>query len=233
MMHDRQFALKEQKLFSDLKEELIAEIASACTEIQLDSGEELYCEGDEPEGMFILLQGAVELVSLFSGGMEKVFSTMTAGKSFGLLSFLDEGRRPATARAVEESRLLRIDRESLGRIRESDALAWAGILRAFAEEMAARTRLLIEQYRQCVLWNLQVSGCADLNLGRLMEDSFRIEIRLMDGSTVDGLLVGVERNGPAPELLLKTSDGGIRIIPYHAVLQITTVGTMLPGEALD
>ncbi len=212
--------LRRLDIFEALNDEEIERLAMVASERSFAVGELLYSRGDDPDGMYIILDGAVELVSGFAGGVERVFGTLRSGQVFGFLSLIDRGPRPATARAVEPTRTMIIDRAVIDGIHVDNPTIWAKIVSGLGEQMASQIRSLVELYRQCVEWGLEVSGCAGINLDRLLAGSVRIEVELLNGSLVTGVIVGVEKDPEGYELLVRSNDGKLRIIPGHAVLQI-------------
>jgi len=207
-------------VFETLDGEEIELLASGAGEQTFAAGEVLYSEGDAPSGMFVVLDGAVELVSAFAGGVERVFGTVRSGQVLGLLSVIDDGARPATARAVERTRALTMDRATIADMRENAPMTWAKIVSGLGQQLAAQTRLIVEQYRQNIAWGLEVSGCAGINLNRLLTDSVGVEVELVNGTSVAGVILGIEANATGHDLLLRSDDGKLRIIPYRSVVQI-------------
>ena len=212
--------LGQLHVFESLDRGEIEVLASGARECSFASGELLYSEGDVPDGMFVVLDGAVELYSTFAGGVERVFGTIRSGQVLGLLSVIDDGVRPATARAVEPTRALLMDGAAIRGLRESDAMVWAKIISGLGTQLAAQTRLIVEQYRRSIAWSLEVSGCAGINLNRLLLDSVSVEVELVNGSSVTGVILGIENDDTGHNLLLRSDDGRLRLIPYRSVVQI-------------
>ncbi|MCK5379559.1 MAG: cyclic nucleotide-binding domain-containing protein, partial [Acidobacteria bacterium] len=173
-----------------------------------------------PSGMFVVLDGAVELSGSFAGGVERVFGTVRSGQVLGLLSVIDNGPRPATARAVEPTRVLAMDLAVIDGLRDSAPMTWAKIISGLGDQLAAQMRLIVEQYRRNIAWSLEVSGCAGLNLNRLLTDSVAVEIELVNGSSVAGVIMGIEVDETGHHLLLRSDDGRLRLIPYRSVVQV-------------
>ena len=213
--------LGQLAIFESLDTEEVEVLASVSGERTFAVGELLYSEGDTPSGLFVVLDGAVELVAGFAGGVERVFGTVRTGQVLGLLSVIDGGARPATARAVESTRALAVNREAIAGLRARTPMTWAKIISGLGDQLAAQTRLIVEEYRRNIAWSLEVSGCAGINLNRLLTDSVEVEVELVTGSFVSGVLMGLEVDGPGHHnLLLQSDDGRLRLIPYRSVVQI-------------
>lgn len=212
--------LAQLPVFERLDREEIEVLAQGTGEQTFAPGEVLYSKGDAPSGMYIVLEGAVELIGSFAGGVERVFGTVRSGQVLGLLSVIDDGSRPATARAVEPTRVLAMDRGVIADLRNSAPITWARIISGLGDQLAAQTRLIVEQYRRNIAWSLEVSGCAGINLNRLLTDSVALEVELVNGSFVAGVILGIEADETGHHLLLRSDDGRLRLIPYRSVVQV-------------
>jgi CRP-like cAMP-binding protein len=213
-------ALAQLAVFERLEVEEIEVLAKGAGERTFNPGEVLWSEGDPPGGLFVVLDGAVELIGSFAGGVERVFGTVRSGQVLGLLSVIDNGPRPATARAVEPTRVLAMDLAVIADLRDSVPITWAKIISGLGDQLAAQMRLIVEQYRRNIAWSLEVSGCAGLNLNRLLTDSVAVEVELINGSLVSGVIMGIESDETGHHLLLRSDDGRLRLIPYRSVVQI-------------
>lgn len=219
-MSELQDVLAQLGVFENLDREEIEVLASGASERTFAPGELLYSEGDAPSEMFVVLEGAVELVGAFTGGVERVFGTVRSGQVLGLLSVIDDGARPATARVVEPTRVLAMDRATIVDLRDNAPMTWAKIISRLGDQLAAQTRLIVEQYRRSIAWSLEVSDCAGINLNRVLTDSVTVEVELVNGHSVTGVILGIEAGQTGHELLLRSDDGRLRIIPYRSVVQI-------------
>jgi CRP-like cAMP-binding protein len=216
-LHD---ALARLTVFEGLDPEETETLVSGAEEQILVQGELLWSEGEAAGGMFVVLEGAVEFVGSFAGGVERVFGTARSGQVLGLLSAIDDGPRSATARAVERTRVLALDKKVIADLRGSSPLIWAKIISGLGQQLAAQTRLIVEQYRRNIEWSLEVSGCAGINIKSLLTDSVSLEIELLNGSLVTGVIMGIDADDTGHQLLLRSDDGRLRLIPYRSVAQI-------------
>jgi CRP-like cAMP-binding protein len=212
--------LAQLAVFENLDRGEIEVLAAGAGEHTFAPGEVLYSEGDAPGGMFVVLDGAVELIAAFDGGVERVFGTVRSGQVLGLLSVIDDGARPATARALESTRVLAMNRATIVDLRDNAPMTWAKIISRLGNQLAAQTRLIVEQYRQNIAWSLEVSDCAGINLNRVLTDSVSVEVELVNGRSVTGVILGIEAGATGHELLLRSDDGRLGIIPYRSVVQI-------------
>lgn len=105
--------LSQIHLFAQLdadEREVLAQVMSHRT---IAPGERLFHSGDPGDSMFIVEKGSVELYVNDTTGQKIVLHTSQPGDFFGELSLLDGGSRTASAKALEETTLLVLDREDL------------------------------------------------------------------------------------------------------------------------
>ncbi len=213
-------ALAQLAVFEKLDREEIELLAAGVGEQTFEPGEIMFSEGDAPSGMMVVLDGAVELIGSFAGGVERVFGTLRSGQVLGLLCLIDDGPKPATARVVEPTSVLTLERAVIADLRDSAPLTWARIISGLSGQLAAQTRLILEQYRRSIAWGLEVSGCAGFNFNRLLSDSVAVEVELINGSCVAGVIMGIEADETGHNLLLRSDDGRLRLVPYRSVVQV-------------
>lgn len=74
--------------------------------VAFDAGQTVFSEGDPADGMYVIVEGAVEI--RFRG---HVLDVLEPGELFGEMAILDAKPRSATAVVVAPSRLARIDQK--------------------------------------------------------------------------------------------------------------------------
>ncbi len=75
------------------------------------TGEEIFAEGDEAVNLPVVLDGKVKMVRYPEVGKEIIIGIFSAGQMFAVPPVFDGGPYPATAVAMEESRLLLVARD--------------------------------------------------------------------------------------------------------------------------
>lgn len=86
----------------------------------LPPGGRVYAVGDEPNGLWAVLEGQVRLVGYPVAGSELLTLLLTSGTWFGELSTLDGGRRPHDAIAFGRTRVLNVSRSRFERLAADD-----------------------------------------------------------------------------------------------------------------
>jgi CRP-like cAMP-binding protein len=100
--------LKKIALFTDLPDEMLAQLASEVQETELSAEEVLFNEGDEGDCLYFIRRGEVEIFQASDG---KIFELLDEGDSFGEMSLFEAKPRSASARARTKVSLLRLDQK--------------------------------------------------------------------------------------------------------------------------
>ena len=220
MTDDVQQFLATVGIFSDLEPDELALIAELAEEVIWKAGDEAYAVGDEGSSMIVVREGLIELYGV-AGGVDKHFMTVRPGNAVGLLALIDPGPRPATARVVEQTTGLRFEGAKLDGLVEAHPATGIKLFRALLGVLGERVRMLSDQYRDTVAWNLQVTGLASLNLEHLMSEQVQVVVETLRGEPVQGTLVRFEQSTAGHEFYLEDEDKQIHLIPYHAIVKIS------------
>ena len=93
--------LEDCRLFSQLNQEELEKLPDLAEERAYSPGQEIFKEGAEGDGVYVVKDGLVEISALIAPGRRRVFSTISPGDIFGEMAVLDEQPRSATATALE------------------------------------------------------------------------------------------------------------------------------------
>ena len=114
-------------IFSDIEPGHLDEVVSQLKPATVRAGETVFSEGAPGDSMNIIVQG---LISIHKRG--RVLKTLGPWEIFGEMALVDASPREAAASAVQDTTLLRLDRESFSDLlREHSELAF-GMLRALS-----------------------------------------------------------------------------------------------------
>lgn len=111
-------------------------------ELRFPSGALVFQEGDPPDCAYLIVEGSIEIFTDHAG-RRVLFDVIGPGEVFGEIAVLDADRRTATARALSDVRLLRIERSQLiERVEQSDP-----IIRQLLRKLLLRYRSTIAALR--------------------------------------------------------------------------------------
>lgn len=91
--------------FAGLPRRLLARLAVQLFEKAYAPGEAVFLEGDPGKGLFVVLDGEIEVVRDMGQGPQRLV-TFGPGTAFGELALIDDLPRSATAQATAPTRLL-------------------------------------------------------------------------------------------------------------------------------
>src|SRR5436305_12028519 len=105
-------------MFEDLDQKSLEAIANSAVEQSYQPGQEIVRQGDTGVGAFIIHSGKVDIIQEKDGKQSKL-ATLGPGDVIGEMALLDEFPRSASARAVEPTTALGIQRWHFKGILES------------------------------------------------------------------------------------------------------------------
>ena len=100
--------MKSSDVFSAIPTEPLAQLAARANEVMLDRGETLFHEGDDDLGVFIVIEGVVELRK-----GNAVVRVLQSGTVHGELFLQESGAHQYTVVAREDARVLNLGRNDV------------------------------------------------------------------------------------------------------------------------
>jgi thioredoxin reductase (NADPH) len=116
--------------FPELDKAQIARLMPLGEQRHYSAGEIVFDQGDSQHGVFVVLDGSIELVSVLNG-QEAPLAVHGAGKFTGEVNLLSGRRALVRCRAYSDCKLLEISRANLQKVMQSDAGISELFLRAF------------------------------------------------------------------------------------------------------
>ncbi len=127
--------LRSSEAFSTLGEAELGELASVCSEMTYGAGEFVFREGGRPDSLFIVSHGRIKVLKHSSRGKELIVGFFGPGEMVGEVAVFEDRPYPATAEAVEVSRLIRIRREDFVAYLERRPTVALHIIRVLGERL--------------------------------------------------------------------------------------------------
>lgn len=135
--------LKKSVLFQELSWKELKIVDQFLHDRNYLSDEVIFDEGEEGQGLFLILSGKVRIAS--HGASEKdAIAEFEAGDFFGELALIDPAPRMAQARAVENSSLVALFRSDLYRLIETRNSIASKILLQLSRHLSQRLRASIQ-----------------------------------------------------------------------------------------
>ena len=135
--YDRVLLLAQTSLFSQTPENVLASITPIMKEESHAVGEEIFHKGDLGTGMYVIYTGEVVILD---GDTE--LARFGRGDFFGELALLDTEARSATAEAITDVRLLRIDQDDFYDLMEERGEVLRSIVRSLSGRIRRQNELL-------------------------------------------------------------------------------------------
>ncbi|WP_420149761.1 cyclic nucleotide-binding domain-containing protein [Spirosoma sp.] len=141
--YDRVLLLSHASLFAQTPENVLASITPIMKEEQYAAGETVFRKGDLGTGMYVIYTGEVVILD---GNTE--LARFGRGDFFGELALLDTEARSATAEAVTDVRLLRIDQDDFYDLMEERGEVLRSIVRSLSGRIRRQNELIARQSKQ-------------------------------------------------------------------------------------
>jgi hypothetical protein len=128
--------LKGVSMFSATSEDTLADVASVLEEVDLRPGELVFEKGDPGKSMYIVVSGQVRV---FDGA--KTINYLGEQEIFGELALLDPEPRSASVESSEETRLFRLDRDTLFELMTDNVGVVSGIMQVLCRRLRRMTAI--------------------------------------------------------------------------------------------
>ena len=180
--------LHRSPLMADVAVDVTRELIQAAEEIELDSGEVLFHQGDEADAVYLLVDGELSARSRSENGRDIDLGRLRPGDPVGELAVMLGDARGATVRATEPSLLARFASDALGPLLQRSAALQKAL------ENEARNRLRRNQLAELI--NVYF-GLGKLEGRRALEERFQWqelqagEILFRKGDPADALYIVV------------------------------------------
>jgi CRP-like cAMP-binding protein len=201
--------------FDDGDIEMLVEIAER---VELEQGYILFREQDPGDSIYLVISGAVDLFTCFNENIDQTIMTVREGGFVGIMAIIDDKIRDINARTAESTKAYRFDRDKLLSLLAEENSLGVKFFRLLNDLLGKRLRIAIDSLKQNLQWTMQVSGLASLDISQLIVDQVNIVIDLVNGKQLEGTIMKSEEKPPGFELFVKTSEGNVHFIPYHAIV---------------
>ena len=138
-------ALRPSKLAVELTDEQCHRLAAAMQLRDLKAGEVLVKEGDDDHHFYLIVRGKLGVIKSAGTAEQVTLNTLAGGDFAGELSWLDGSRRYASLVAMDDARVLGLEREKLEALLQTDAQVVYRVMRAIVRAVHQIQRQLYMQ----------------------------------------------------------------------------------------
>ena len=132
--------LAESPLFQNVLPVELSLLADLVTMQEYRAGEAIFDEGELGDSVFVLAEGAVEILQNSATGKPYIVATMTPPLFFGEMSLLDKETRSATVRAAKDTKVLRLTNDNLHVFAKNYRNGFTWVVVNIARVLSARLR---------------------------------------------------------------------------------------------
>lgn len=131
-LFDRILLLKESDIFSKVITDDLRYIAQALEEDMFFAGEHIFKMNDQGDHLYIVIEGKVGISIDPDPGKEEYVAFISKGEAFGEMNLVDDLPRSATAHAIEDTRVLALEKSRLSGLLLSYPEIGVGMMRALS-----------------------------------------------------------------------------------------------------
>ena len=132
--------LADLELFKKLPKSSLAELAASMKLISLGGGEILLRQGEVEPSVYVLLQGRLRVFAKSENLQDLITAEITPGEIVGEISLLTNQPSLGTVRAVRDSLLLKLDRETFQKFESRHAEAVIDIAKAAIKRLVTKPK---------------------------------------------------------------------------------------------
>jgi hypothetical protein len=132
---DKVIILKGVSIFAETPDETLGEIARVLEEVEVKAGETVFEKGDLGESLYLVASGRVRV---HDGGY--TINELGEGEVFGEMALLDPEARVASVTSIEDTQLLRLEREPFYELMEDRIEVARGIIQVLTRRLRERIK---------------------------------------------------------------------------------------------
>jgi CRP/FNR family cyclic AMP-dependent transcriptional regulator len=139
---ERLVALNASAWFTRLPAELAEWIATNARSVTLGAGQRLFSCGDAPDGVYVVVDGAIRIATSTADGKEALLVLIEPAQWFGEMPLFDDSPRPQDAWADNDCRLLHLPQAVLVDFLDRHPQHWKSFGLLLAQKLRLALRLI-------------------------------------------------------------------------------------------
>ncbi len=140
--------LDKSKLFGGLLTDELQALEQTAQVRQYLAGQNIFVEGDPGDGVYIIVEGLVQISALVSQQERRVLSRVGPGDYFGEMAVVDDAPRSATATAEQDTLAYFLPRELVLELLDKSPKLAISLVREFSRRMREVNRQFIQEVLQ-------------------------------------------------------------------------------------
>jgi signal transduction histidine kinase len=154
--------LRKLPLFADLPNEDLDRLYRMAETVTCRAGESLMEEGTAGDALYVIVDGTFEITKR-AGDTQVVIAGCDAGEVIGEISLLEQASRTASVRALRDSHLVKISRDTFLTLLSGSPSAALSILRTVMSRLRNTEAMLMQNEKMAALGNLAAGLAHELN----------------------------------------------------------------------
>lgn len=142
MAVETQRLLRGLALFSALDDTALEQVASRTVQRAVSRGATLFREGRPCQGLYVVVEGRIKVYRASADGREQVLHVMEPGQPIAEVPLFDGGPYPASAQALEDSRVLFLPVDSFRWLYEHNPAVADTVIRELGRRLRRMVRLV-------------------------------------------------------------------------------------------
>ena len=131
---------EDSTLFHGFHEDTLSILKQAMEKVEIKSGDFLFKTNDHGKSLYIVVEGEIDILMPYGQHHYKRLAKFGAGSFFGEIAFLKPGARTADAKAMHNTELLILTRDSFQQLRSQQPKTAIKLLMRLGREMSDRLR---------------------------------------------------------------------------------------------
>jgi CRP-like cAMP-binding protein len=146
--------IRASALFVDMSDAEIASLAELFSEKPMPAGKTVFVENMPGESLYLVQEGTIRISKMLAEGDEQTLVVLGPEDTFGEMAVLDGAPRSATARVIEDARLLSIRKNDFEELCDSYPALGLKLMRNIIRIFSQRIRESNQDYREMLIWSL-------------------------------------------------------------------------------
>jgi len=143
--------LRESALFTGMSDREIVALEPLFTEKSTPAGKTVFIENMPGESLYLIKEGTIRISKMLAEGDEQTLVVLTAEDTFGEMAVLDSAPRSATARVIEDARLLSIGKSAFETFCDANPPLGLKLIRNISRILSRRIRDQHDEFREMLI----------------------------------------------------------------------------------